>query len=77
MVFDVIPVGRYINAPFLMVFPGTLLILTVLAFNLLGELAAGRARPAWRHADLMAVAFVNLSFRKDLPIAITPQGAVS
>jgi ABC-type dipeptide/oligopeptide/nickel transport system permease subunit len=37
MISDAVPGGLYINAPFLMVFPGTLLVLTVLAFNLLGD----------------------------------------
>ncbi|MEI6625748.1 MAG: ABC transporter permease [Thermoleophilia bacterium] len=37
MISDAVPGGLYINAPFLMIFPGTLLILTVLAFNLLGD----------------------------------------
>ena len=37
MISDAVPGGLYINAPFLMVFPGTLLVFTVLAFNLLGD----------------------------------------
>ncbi len=37
MISDAVPGGLYVNAPFLMIFPGTLLILTVLAFNLLGD----------------------------------------
>ena len=37
MISDAVPGGLYINAPFLMVFPGTLLVVTVLAFNLLGD----------------------------------------
>lgn len=37
MIADAVPGGLYVNAPFLMIFPGTLLVLTVLAFNLLGD----------------------------------------
>jgi len=37
MISDAVPGGLYINDPWLMVFPGTLLVLTVLAFNLLGD----------------------------------------
>ncbi len=45
MVSDAIPGGIYVNAPFLMNFPGTLLILTVLAFNLLGDGLRGALDP--------------------------------
>ncbi len=37
MISDAVPGGLYRNAPHLMVIPGTLLVLTVLAFNLLGD----------------------------------------
>lgn len=37
MIADAVPGGLYRNDPWLMVFPGTLLVLTVLAFNLLGD----------------------------------------
>ncbi|MFM8611597.1 MAG: ABC transporter permease [Actinomycetota bacterium] len=37
MISDAVPGGLYRNAPHLMLFPGTLLVLTVLAFNLLGD----------------------------------------
>jgi ABC-type dipeptide/oligopeptide/nickel transport system permease subunit len=37
MISDAVPGGKYRNAPHLMLFPGTLLVLTVLAFNLLGD----------------------------------------
>ena len=37
MIADAVPGGLYVNAPILMIFPGTLLVLTVLAFNLLGD----------------------------------------
>ena len=37
MIADAIPGGLYRNAPHLMLFPGSLLVLTVLAFNLLGD----------------------------------------
>jgi ABC-type dipeptide/oligopeptide/nickel transport system permease subunit len=37
MISDAVPGGLYRNDPHLMVFPGTLLVLTVLAFNLLGD----------------------------------------
>jgi peptide/nickel transport system permease protein len=37
MIADAVPGGRYRNAPHLMFFPGTMLVLTVLAFNLLGD----------------------------------------
>jgi ABC-type dipeptide/oligopeptide/nickel transport system permease subunit len=32
-----VPGGLYRNAPHLMLFPGSLLVVTVLAFNLLGD----------------------------------------
>jgi peptide/nickel transport system permease protein len=37
MIDQAVPGGLYRNAPHLMLFPGTLLVLTVLAFNLLGD----------------------------------------
>lgn len=37
MISDAVPGGLYRNAPHLMMFPGTLLVLTALAFNLLGD----------------------------------------
>lgn len=37
MIAEAVPGGLYRNAPHLMVFPGTLLVLTALAFNLLGD----------------------------------------
>jgi ABC-type dipeptide/oligopeptide/nickel transport system permease subunit len=37
MISDAVPGGLYRNAPHLMVYPGSLLVLTVLAFNLLGD----------------------------------------
>jgi ABC-type dipeptide/oligopeptide/nickel transport system permease subunit len=37
MISEAVPGGLYRNAPHLMIFPGTLLVLTVLAFNLLGD----------------------------------------
>lgn len=37
MISDAVPGGLYRNAPHLMLIPGTLLVLTVLAFNLLGD----------------------------------------
>ncbi len=37
MIADAVPGGRYHLAPMMMVVPGTLLFLTVLAFNLLGD----------------------------------------
>jgi ABC-type dipeptide/oligopeptide/nickel transport system permease subunit len=37
MISDAVPGGLYRNDPWLMVYPGTLLVLTVLAFNLLGD----------------------------------------
>jgi peptide/nickel transport system permease protein len=37
MISDAVPGGLYRNAPHLMLFPGSLLVLTVLAFNLLGD----------------------------------------
>lgn len=37
MISDAVPGGLYRNAPHLMVFPGTMLVLTALAFNLLGD----------------------------------------
>ena len=37
MISEAVPGGLYRNAPHLMVFPGTLLVLTALAFNLLGD----------------------------------------
>ncbi len=37
MISDAVPGGLYRNDPHLMVFPGSLLVLTVLAFNLLGD----------------------------------------
>ncbi len=37
MIADAVPGGRYRNAPHLMFFPGSMLVLTVLAFNLLGD----------------------------------------
>lgn len=37
MISDAVPGGRYHLAPMMMVVPGTLLFLTVLAFNLLGD----------------------------------------
>ena len=37
MINQAVPGGLYRNAPHLMLFPGTLLVLTVLAFNLLGD----------------------------------------
>ncbi len=37
MISDAVPGGRYNLAPWMMVVPGTLLFLTVLAFNLLGD----------------------------------------
>jgi peptide/nickel transport system permease protein len=37
MIQQAVPGGLYRNAPHLMFFPGTLLVLTVLAFNLLGD----------------------------------------
>ena len=37
MVSDAVPGGLYRNAPHLMFFPGTLLVLTALAFNMLGD----------------------------------------
>jgi len=37
MIAQAVPGGLYRNAPHLMVFPGTMLVLTALAFNLLGD----------------------------------------
>lgn len=37
MIADAVPGGRYRSAPHLMFFPGSMLVLTVLAFNLLGD----------------------------------------
>jgi peptide/nickel transport system permease protein len=37
MIAEAIPGGRYRLAPRLMVIPGSLLVLTILAFNLLGD----------------------------------------
>ncbi|MSO88141.1 MAG: ABC transporter permease [Acidimicrobiia bacterium] len=37
MISQAVPGGLYRNAPYLMVFPGTLLVLTALAFNMLGD----------------------------------------
>ncbi len=37
MISDAVPGGRYNLAPWMMIVPGTLLFLTVLAFNLLGD----------------------------------------
>jgi peptide/nickel transport system permease protein len=37
MIQQAVPGGLYRNAPHMMVFPGTLLVLTALAFNLLGD----------------------------------------
>lgn len=37
MIADAVPGGKYRNAPHLMFFPGSMLVLTVLAFNLLGD----------------------------------------
>lgn len=37
MISDAVPSSRYILAPWMMLVPGTLLFLTVLAFNLLGD----------------------------------------
>jgi peptide/nickel transport system permease protein len=37
MISDAVPSSRYILAPWMMIVPGTLLFLTVLAFNLLGD----------------------------------------
>jgi peptide/nickel transport system permease protein len=37
MISDAVPSGRYYLAPWMMIVPGTLLFLTVLAFNLLGD----------------------------------------
>lgn len=37
MISQAVPGGLYRNAPYLMIFPGTLLVLTALAFNMLGD----------------------------------------
>ena len=37
MIAEAIPGGRYRLAPRLMFFPGSLLVVTILAFNLLGD----------------------------------------
>ena len=37
MIADAVPGGLFANAPFLMIVPGTLLVLTILAFSLLGD----------------------------------------
>ena len=37
MISDAVPGGLYRNDPYLMIFPGSLLVLAVLAFNLLGD----------------------------------------